>query len=181
MNFVKEIRRHGFEKLCVSIKISDAQLIQPHFVEKLSYMINREQVPFNQIALEITESILIDDFDMLNEKLNALRQMGVRILLDDFGVGYSSIERINNLSVDYLKVDKSFVKLIEEDEELVKGIFSLTTSLNYPVVAEGVETLEQIKWLEQNGCHLFQGFYYSEGLAKREAIRFLQTSYHPDK
>lgn len=181
LNFVKEIRRHGFEKLCVSINISYAQLIQPHFVEKLSYMINREQVPFNQIALEITESILIDDFDMLNEKLNALRQMGVRILLDDFGVGYSSIERINNLSVDYLKVDKSFVKLIEEDEELVKGIFSLTTSLNYPVVAEGVETLEQIKWLEQNGCHLFQGFYYSEGLAKREAIRFLQTSYHPDK
>ena len=96
---------HGFDDLTVSINISYSQLIQPHFCEKFEKQFRKAGVPAHLIGLEITESKLIQDYDNVNKVIERLRRIGIKIYIDDFGKGYSNFDRLQNLNIDYLKID----------------------------------------------------------------------------
>ena len=114
--------------------------------------------------LEITESVLMKDAETTIGMLKALKNMGVRISMDDFGTGYSSLSYLKRFPIDIVKIDKSFVRDINDDEDdaaIIRVIIALARSLRLTTVAEGVETLEQLGFLRREQCDRFQGYYFS--------------------
>lgn len=123
------------------------------------------------LALEITESMLVKNVEEVTDTLQALSAMGFRILIDDFGTGYSSLSYLKHYTIDTLKIDRSFVRDIATDENdaaIITAIIAMAHSLNMQVIAEGVETEEQISFLAKQGCRQYQGFYFSKPLPALE-------------
>lgn len=153
-------RKYGCP-LIMSINISAIQYKRKDFVGKLLKMIQKYDVDPSEIELEITESILIEDFDEVKDKLLTLRDYGVKISLDDFGTGFSSLSYLNGLPIDTLKIDKSFVDRVITDEStkiITESIVSMVSKLGYETVAEGVETQDQFDYMQQIGCDIIQGY-----------------------
>ncbi|MEZ3428594.1 MAG: bifunctional diguanylate cyclase/phosphodiesterase [Lachnospiraceae bacterium] len=153
-------RKYGYP-LIMSINISSIQYKRKDFVGKLLEMIQKYDVEPGEIELEITESILIEDFEEVKDKLLTLRDYGVKISLDDFGTGFSSLSYLNGLPIDTLKIDKSFIDRVITDEStkiITESIVSMVSKLGYETVAEGVETEEQFDYMKQIGCDIIQGY-----------------------
>ena len=124
------------------------------------------------ITLEITESVFMDSLDMINHKMEQLRAMGISIALDDFGTGYSSLNRLKSLSVDILKVDQSFISPItheNNEQHIAQDIISMAHRTGLNVVAEGVESEDQILYLLRNKCDRIQGYYCGKPMREEEA------------
>jgi diguanylate cyclase (GGDEF)-like protein/PAS domain S-box-containing protein len=155
----------------VSINISARQI--PDGLPPISLIetINRYGVDPSRLAIEITESVFLGDFARAQTWLNAVHELGFRIYLDDFGTGYSSLSYLKRFPIDVLKVDKSFVRDMGEDNNdraLVEAIINMASSLGLTVVAEGVETLRQMNLLEKAGCRYVQGYYFSRPVPAEE-------------
>lgn len=152
-------RREGHD-LGVSVNVAPSQL-QMSFVGSVAAALRRHGVDGDRLRLEITESSLLDA-DMSDVVLPALRELGVLISIDDFGTGYSSLSYLHRVRVDGLKIDRSFLRpsATEEGDSLVPVILSMARHLGLPVVAEGVETPEQVAFLRDLGCEMAQGFYF---------------------
>lgn len=149
----------------IAINISPIQLRQQNFLDVFTEIIKKVDFPKNLIELEITENVLIDSLEDNIEKIKQLKKLGVKIALDDFGTGYSSLNYLRILPIDKLKIDKSFIDGIcsETQQKLItEEIIQLSHKLNYSVVAEGVETEEQVKALKQMKCDFAQGYYFSK-------------------
>jgi EAL domain-containing protein (putative c-di-GMP-specific phosphodiesterase class I) len=130
------------------------------------------------LVLEITESVMMQDMALSNERLAQLRKLGVKLAVDDFGTGYSSLNYIRRFPVDILKVDKSFVDGVSEGGEesaLTAAIIELAGILNLRPVAEGIERADQLEKLLELGCELGQGFYFSPPLSLEGAQELLRT------
>ncbi len=146
----------------ISVNVSSLQLKQPNFLETVTGVLAATGMSASQLELEITESILIDSFDVIIKTLDALKQLGVRISLDDFGAGYSSISYLKKLPLDTLKIDKSFIENIRHgktEKEIIKTIISLVHKLGISIVAEGVETKAQLAYLMDARCDYLQGYH----------------------
>jgi predicted signal transduction protein with EAL and GGDEF domain len=153
--------------LDVSVNLSTAQLVQTGFVEKLCQVLRETGLDGGGLQLEITESAVMPDVELAAKTVSRLRKLGVKVYLDDFGTGYSSLNLLHRLSVDALKIDKSFVNLMERDDgkaEIVQTITMLAHGLGMDAVAEGVETPGQLAHLRSIGCDYGQGFYFSKPL-----------------
>lgn len=151
----------------ISINISPVQLRQAGFVDIIQAAIKRFQINPHRLILEMTESVMIGDIDNTRQKLDALQKLGVRIAIDDFGTGYSSLVYLKNLPLDQLKIDKGFVRDIEtdsNDKTIVETIIAMARHLQLEVVAEGVETEFQANFLREQGCDVYQGYYFSRPL-----------------
>ncbi|PHN26330.1 GGDEF domain-containing phosphodiesterase [Pseudomonas sp. ICMP 460] len=151
--------------LCVNI--SPRQFRQNDFVERVARSLKRHKLPFRLLKLEITEGIVIQDLDDTVAKMRRLKKLGVSFAMDDFGTGYSSLTYLKRLPVDALKIDQSFVRDATHDPndaEIIRAIVAMACSLNLDVIAEGVETPEQLAFLQKLGCHLFQGYLHSRPL-----------------
>ncbi|WP_421555303.1 putative bifunctional diguanylate cyclase/phosphodiesterase [Pseudomonas kitaguniensis] len=151
--------------LCVNI--SPRQFRQNDFVERVARSLKRHKLPFSLLKLEITEGIVIQDLDDTVAKMRRLKKLGVSFAMDDFGTGYSSLTYLKRLPVDALKIDQSFVRDATHDPndaEIIRAIVAMACSLNLDVIAEGVETPEQLAFLQKLGCHLFQGYLHSRPL-----------------
>lgn len=149
----------------LSINISAIQFRTENFVSNLLDIISRYDVNPEEIELEITESIFIEDFRDICEKLVILREYGIKISLDDFGTGYSSLGYLKGLPIDTLKIDKSFIDTINTDENsriIIESIIFLSKKLGYETVAEGVETDDQFESIKEMGCDCIQGYYLSK-------------------
>ncbi len=145
----------------LSINISARQYRQEDFVEELIRILNKYQVSPNLVELEITESILIDDFDMVSDKLKILKDYGVKISLDDFGTGFSSLAYLKKLPIDTLKIDKSFIDTVLSDSAtrvITESIINMVKALGFESIAEGVEEEQQYKYLHAIGCDTIQGY-----------------------
>ena len=130
-------------------------------------VLTRTGLPAARLCREVTESSVIADLETATRSLERLRRLGVRLAIDDFGTGYSSLSYLKRFPVDYLKVDRSFVDGLGEDPEdtvLVSGIVDLALALGLTVVAEGVETEEQLGLLRKMGCSLAQGYHFAKPL-----------------
>ncbi|WP_338487541.1 EAL domain-containing protein [Pseudomonas trivialis] len=151
--------------LCVNI--SPRQFRQNDFVERVEHSLKEHALPFSLLKLEITEGIVIQNLDDTVLKMRRLKKLGVSFAMDDFGTGYSSLTYLKRLPVDALKIDQSFVRDATHDPndaEIIRAIVAMARSLNLEVIAEGVETLEQLAFLQGLGCHLYQGYLHSRPL-----------------
>ncbi|MBF9014340.1 MULTISPECIES: EAL domain-containing protein [unclassified Oceanispirochaeta] len=160
----------------LSINISMKQILQPGFAEGMISKIRESGVPPHMIVLEITESVLISDFDMTVSKIRTLRKEGVQFALDDFGTGYSSLSYLKRLPVDKLKIDRYFTQTLltnHDDYVLIKTILSIAEYFNLSVITEGVEEQAQVEKLKEMGCPLYQGYFCSKPVPPQDFIKLL--------
>ncbi|MBE5871699.1 MAG: GGDEF domain-containing protein [Lachnospiraceae bacterium] len=147
--------------LILSVNISALQYRQKNFIPKLLRLIEKHHVPATDIELEITESIMIDDFQDVLNKMKILKEYGIKISLDDFGTGYSSLSYLKGLPIDTLKIDKTFIDTVLVDKSsriIIESIITMVKQLGFETVAEGVETLEQYEYLKDVSCDNIQGY-----------------------
>ena len=155
----------------ISINVSSVQILRPDFVDNLQKLLELYEVDPSLIELEITESVLINDFDAVLDTLRLLSQIGIRVSLDDFGTGFSSLNYLRELPIDTLKIDKTFIDDICVDEktaDITSSVVDMVKKLNLETVAEGVEHKEQLELLRQIGCDNIQGFLFSKPVDKTE-------------
>ena len=161
----RELYETSDHKFHIAINISDIQLREEGFIEFISDLLNKYNVPPEYIEFEITEGVIMQSVSRNIEILLNLKNLGVSIALDDFGTGYSSLSYLKRLPIDVLKIDKSFVDGIgvdEKSEYIAESIIKLSHSLDLKVVAEGVETKEQLGYLDKMKCDIAQGYYFSK-------------------
>ena len=160
------------------MNVAGAQLADPSFVATVSAVLGDTGLDPHLLSLEITESILMADTEAAAATLRAIAALGVHLALDDFGTGYSSLTYLRRFPVEALKIDRSFVAGIgqdREDEAIVGMILNLSRALGLQVVAEGVETAEQIDQLRRWGCPLMQGFYFGRPMPAEQIEQFLEA------
>jgi diguanylate cyclase (GGDEF)-like protein/PAS domain S-box-containing protein len=145
--------------LRVSVNVSAVQLRSTGFTAQVAGVLERTGLAPERLTLELTESVVVDDVAAVSEVFTALRTLGVRIAVDDFGTGFSSLASLAGLPVDALKLDRSFIVAMAEREALVAGVISLADRLGLPIVAEGIETADQLAALRRLGCGYGQGFH----------------------
>ncbi len=161
----------------MSINISAVQYNREDFVEELLEAIKRYHVEPSEVEIEITESILIDDFDKVIEKLRMLREAGIRVSLDDFGTGFSSLSYLKKLPIDTLKIDKSFIDTVLTDGAtriITESIINMVKSLGVESIAEGVEEEAQYEYLKSIGCDMIQGYLLGRPLPPEKIEEILQ-------
>ena len=161
----------------LSINISPRQFREERFVSTVKSLLNKINVPPSSIEMELTEHTVIHCFEDALNKMNQLIDLGFTFSLDDFGTGYSSLSYLKRLPVEIIKIDRSFVRDITEDpneEALVSSILAMSRHLNKKVVAEGVETKQQVDILNKNECDYFQGYYYSQPLSQDKLTAVLK-------
>ena len=153
--------------LCISVNVSSSQILHQNLPLLLQKNLDKFSLPNTSIELEFTENMLIKQSRKSLQVLETLDQMGITLSIDDFGTGYSSLSYLKTLPIHTLKIDKSFINdtpHCEGDCAIAKTIITLAHNLNLDVVAEGVESIEQLTFLKDNGCHIIQGFYFSQAL-----------------
>lgn len=165
----------------LAINISPLQFAQDSFVEHIRDSLQQAGISGEHIELEITENLLLENVESAIEKMRELKALNINISIDDFGTGYSSLRYLKHLSVDLLKIDRSFVTelhLNQSDQAIVDSIILMAKRLNLHVIAEGVETLDELNTLKALGCQQFQGFLFDQAL-DAEALnhRFAQGKY----
>ena len=161
----------------VSINISPKQFLRENLVERMKTAIAENNIDPKQITIEITETTAIENADKTIDILNQLKALGIKIALDDFGTGYSSLIYLKKFPFDTIKIDKSFIQDITikaEAKELVQTIISLAKNLNYKVVAEGVESIEEVELLKTLGCDYFQGYFFSKPILPDEVNMYIK-------
>jgi EAL domain-containing protein (putative c-di-GMP-specific phosphodiesterase class I) len=158
-----ELQSDGFRPT-MAVNIAARQLAAPAFVERVTAALADAGLPADRLILEITETVVLDDMTAVVARLSALRALGVRIAIDDFGSGYNSLSYLSQLPVDMLKVDKSFVDQVCADPHgaaVAEGIIAMSRTMKLRTVAEGVELPEQASWLRRAACAQGQGFLWS--------------------
>jgi EAL domain-containing protein (putative c-di-GMP-specific phosphodiesterase class I) len=167
--------------LSISVNISSRQITQPDFVAFLKDTLSDTGLDVGCLLLEITENTIMENFDQTAAILQELRQLGVQIHIDDFGVGYSSLNYLSRFPINSLKIDRSFIHMMTEDLsylKIVQAIIRLTHSLGLSVTAEGVETQEQLAQLRELNCEYIQGFLISKPISSQDAGKLLASHSH---
>lgn len=155
----------------VAVNISVHQLEQSNFIDQVMKAVETYHIQPQFLEFEVTESIFINNIDMIIDKLDSLKKMGITISVDDFGTGYSTFSYLQKLPADKLKIDQSFIRNVvdnENDQAITKTIIEMAHQLHLTVIAEGVETIEQLEWLKTVNCDEVQGYYLSKPISPAE-------------
>ena len=169
-------QNEGIDTGKLSINLSAKQLSSKTYISELKDMINSIDCNTNYLEIEITESHIMDNPERAIKILNEIRSLGISISIDDFGTGYSSLAYLKKLPINKLKIDRSFVMDTPEDKDdvaIVRTIISLANNLGLEVIAEGVETKEQVDFLVNEGCNDIQGYYFSKPLSANDCKEFM--------
>jgi EAL domain-containing protein (putative c-di-GMP-specific phosphodiesterase class I) len=164
--------RNGSAPLTMSVNLSVKQFLQPNLAEEIGRFLHEVGLPPGTLKLEITESTVMADPSAAVEMLMKIKSLGVQLSIDDFGTGYSSLSYLHRFPLDTLKIDSSFTKSMGQESdsiEIVRTILPMANSLQLNVVAEGVETVEQLAILRKLRCEFAQGFYFSKPVTADEA------------
>ncbi|RXT08692.1 EAL domain-containing protein [Ammoniphilus sp. CFH 90114] len=167
----KKWQDEGYGPLTVCVNISTRQFLQDRLLRVIESALEESGLPPQYLNLEITESVAMTDVDRCIEKLNQLRSLGVRLSLDDFGTGFSSLSYLKRFPIDILKIDQSFIQDMlrdTQDAAIVRTIINVALNLNLIVTAEGVETSDHLEFLANEGCQEAQGYYFSRPLPAYE-------------
>ncbi len=180
--FLKHLHSEGYANISMSVNVSILQLLQNDFADTVLKIIKDVGIHPEHLELEITESVLMESFEAICENLLSLKNNGVKIALDDFGRGYSSLSYLKQLPINTLKIDKSFIDSIHSDkssENITGTIVSIGRKMGMTILAEGVEKQEQLQYLTKHKCHKIQGFLISKPVPPDEAIKlFHEPQYH---
>jgi len=175
-NDAKAWNAAGHTSIRVAVNLSGRQLAQKSLPQFFQQQLDRCSLPHHLLEIEVTESLLMQDLEQTAETLDALASLGVTIAMDDFGTGYSSLSYLKRLPIDVLKIDRSFVNDIStdiDDAAIVQAIIAMAHNLNIRVIAEGVETAEQLAFLQRHQCDGMQGYYFSRPLPAAEFRQLL--------
>jgi len=169
--FILRLRNEGINCMNVSVNISIVQLIQDDFVDKLLRIVNETGLDPGFLEIELTESVLIQSIDDNLKKLKKLRENGIKISIDDFGKGFSSLSYLKNLPVDILKIDKEFVDDIGIGVDITDSIIHIGQKMGLKVIAEGVENDVQYQHLIKTNCDMVQGYYLGRPVPEEDAVK----------
>jgi len=175
--FLMRLKENGYEDLIVSVNVSGIQLLRETFLTDFQNILKISDIRPECLELEITESVLLSNYELVNRKLQQIKEKGIRISLDDFGTGFSSLSRLRDMNIDIVKIDKYFIdKIVEhgEDKLITADIISMAHKFGLQAVAEGVEERKQMDYLKKYHCDVVQGYYISKPLSQNDAILFLQ-------
>lgn len=170
----------GYKNLKISVNLSGKELTKENLIDNIEKMLKENNIGCRHVEVEITETAIMTNLEQAIRVLKQLKQLGLTIALDDFGTGYSSLTYLQKLPIDVLKVDREFIKnIIDKDEDLhiFRAIIELAGNLGLKVVAEGIETREQLEFLIANGCNIGQGYYFSKPLPALQMEGLLSQQY----
>lgn len=176
-DFIGRMQGQGIEDITVAVNISGIQLLREGFVEYLQRAPYLSERILQAMEFEITESVLLEHYEQINETLEQIKRMGIAVSLDDFGTGFSSLSTIGELHIDTVKIDRFFISRISRlpDQDLITSdIISMAHKIGLLVVAEGVEDERQEAYLRKHGCDIIQGYLISRPLAEQDAVAFLR-------
>ncbi|MNQ77366.1 Phytochrome-like protein cph2 [compost metagenome] len=176
---LREWHDQGFSELRMAINLSTVQLHHAELPRVVNNLLQVYRLPQRSLEMEVTETGLMEDISTAAQHLLSLRRSGALIAIDDFGTGYSSLSYLKSLPLDKIKIDKSFVQDVLEDEDdatIVRTIIQLARNLGMQVIAEGVETAEQEAYIIAQGCNEGQGYLYSKPLSARELTLYLKQA-----
>jgi diguanylate cyclase (GGDEF)-like protein len=171
----------GLPPIAMAVNISAVQFRHKDFLPSLAQILKETGLSSHYLELELTESVLMQDADSTASVLQALKTMGVRLAIDDFGTGYSSLSYLKRFPIDTLKIDQSFMRDIthatsnSDDAAIVAAVLGMGKSLNHRVIAEGVETREQLAFLQAQGCSEGQGYYFGRPMIADDLVALLRT------
>ena len=169
--------REGLGHIELSINLSGKSIESDNDFKIIEEIVSSYQINYNTVIFEITESTVITNINLAMERLSRLKKYCIRFALDDFGTGYSSLVHLIKLPIDIIKIDRSFIKSIPEGVEetsITKSILSMAHDLNYKVVAEGIETKEQLEYLQKNSCEGGQGFLLCVPLPPEQVSKIIR-------
>ena len=167
----------GLGSLQMAVNLSPKQFSDPELVNAVREILRDEQLPAQQLEFELTESLLLDASDDIHSKLTQLKSLGLTLAMDDFGTGYSSLSYLKKFPIDVIKIDRSFVKDIpdnQDDMEITSAVIAMAHNLKLDVVAEGIETKAQLDFLRTQKCDVGQGFLFDQPIASRTIIDSLR-------
>jgi len=171
----------GIGNIKIAINLSVVELLNPLFLQTLKKNIAEMSLDPNQFELEITESRLMENIQFYEDLLNDIKDLGFTLSIDDFGTGYSSLSYLKKLPIEILKIDKSFIQDItidKDDAAIVSATISMAQKMGLAIIAEGVETKEQVEFLQENGCTGMQGYYFSKPLSAAKTPEFVKRFNH---
>jgi diguanylate cyclase (GGDEF)-like protein/PAS domain S-box-containing protein len=177
---IKAWQEAGYKQMNISLNVSSRQFDQQNLIEIVKEALQDAMIPPQCLELEITESIIMRNPEKAIRTLTELKAMGIQIAIDDFGTGYSSLSYLKRLPLDFLKIDQSFVKNLASnpsDRAIVRATIAMAHSLNLKTIAEGVETEEQLSFLQEHGCDEIQGYLFSRPLPAEEIQGILAKGY----
>lgn len=167
----KKWKDEGYAFFKVTVNLSLVQLIDRGFAKKVKHVLDESGLDPHDLELEITESMALDDPEATRNTLSELKELGVRIIIDDFGAGFANLSHLRQFPVDGLKIDGQFIQQSlksERDTKIMHSIILLARALDLDIVAEGVETEEQLALLKEMECQVVQGFYFTQALPSKE-------------
>ncbi|GAB6070145.1 hypothetical protein JCM30760_12420 [Thiomicrorhabdus hydrogeniphila] len=175
---LKQFLNQGFSDFVMAINLSAVDFQQSTLPQQIVGLLEELQVAPNLLEVELTESVAMANPDSAVEMINNLSDTGINVAIDDFGTGYSSLSYLKRFHVNKVKIDQSFVRELnnnEEDRAIIKAIINLAKNLGLKTIAEGVETVEQLSYLQKEGCDEIQGYFYSKPLSANEFSRYLTS------
>lgn len=171
-----QLQQNGIESP-IAINISARHFATDKLIEQITTNIKKEYIQKGLIELEVTESAVMEDINKAMHYLQKLHSFGIKVALDDFGTGHSSLQYLKKLPIDTIKIDKTFIDHIindNKDQAIVESTIEMADKLGMDTVAEGVETKEQAQFLEKIGIDYIQGYYYAKPMPFEEMLEFLQ-------
>jgi diguanylate cyclase (GGDEF)-like protein len=179
---LREWHDAGYDELTMAVNLSSIQLSRPGFEDVVEAAISNSGIDAGKVELEVTENVAMLDIDAAVCILEKLKATGISIAMDDFGTGYSSLGYLRRLPIDIVKIDRSFVREIPENNEdalIAQAIIAMTHSLNLSLVVEGIENVKQLNFFRQLGCHVVQGFLFSKPVPPEELVKILEDRSAP--
>ncbi len=177
LQFLKENLDAGIKCTPISINFSRLHLNSPDFINKLTSRIQHYQVPPELIEVELTESAFFDNLNLIHSFTTQLHEHGIRMAMDDFGSGYSSLNMLKDIPIDVLKIDKEFLSTKENkhrQEIIFRSIVSMANNLGIQIVVEGVETIENIELMKRSQCYIAQGYYFARPMPTFDFIEIFR-------
>jgi EAL domain-containing protein (putative c-di-GMP-specific phosphodiesterase class I)/GGDEF domain-containing protein len=178
---LEEIINLGYANYNVSVNISGKDISEPNFLTHIKEIISQYDIPISSLTFELTESVMVNDFNHLSHIMNELASMGIHVAIDDYGTGYSSLLYISQLPFNELKIDKSFIKDLESSERdltIVRTTIEMAKNLGLKIVAEGIESKAVGEILKRHGCNIAQGYYYQKPIEFSQYLSWLAQYQH---
>jgi len=176
---LKKWHSYGYDDLYIAVNIAPQQFREVDFVEKIKQVLDETGLEGENLELEITERTAVSDINYTIEVLKELQELGVRIAMDDFGTGYSSLSFLKDFAINVLKIDQSFVHLLEQKEKnqsIAETIIDIGHNLDLEVVAEGVETEAEKEFLDNKACDIMQGYLFAKPAPKNKFLELLENN-----
>ncbi len=179
LNMQQELKDAGKPMVKISVNFSRKHQENPNYIRRLDELLASHTVPTEALEIEITESVFMSDLTPLTESIKQLKERGLSISIDDFGAGYSSLNVLSKVKADIIKLDRQFLLDVEMEKdnftaEFLQLMIHMIKQLGFKVLAEGVETLEQVELLKNAGCHYAQGYYYAKPMSVPEFLEFIE-------